>query len=117
MFSCLIRKIFLNHCIMLTCMLFHVLLIGIKDIDIQSDLIQNKPQVFISDEKCTIQQKAELPAGPKHVKKVVLDNGLTVLICESHVIPKVSCQIWYNVGSKDELIGEKGLAHLLEHMV
>src|SRR5687768_9162926 len=52
-----------------------------------------------------------------HVEKVVLDNGLTVLVCESHEIPKVSCQIWYKVGSKDELIGEKGIAHLLEHMV
>lgn len=53
----------------------------------------------------------------QHVIKVVLDNGLTILIRESHEIPKVSFQIWYNVGSKDELLGEKGIAHLIEHMI
>ncbi|HEX4068807.1 MAG TPA: pitrilysin family protein [Candidatus Babeliales bacterium] len=52
-----------------------------------------------------------------HVIKKVLDNGLTILIRESHEIPKVSFQIWYNVGSKDELTGEKGIAHLIEHMI
>ena len=49
--------------------------------------------------------------------KKVLDNGLTILVRESHEIPKVSFQMWYNVGSKDELTGEKGIAHLIEHMI
>ncbi len=53
----------------------------------------------------------------QHVIKRVLGNGLTILIRESHEIPKVSFQIWYNVGSKDELTGEKGIAHLIEHMI
>jgi zinc protease len=52
-----------------------------------------------------------------NVVKRVLDNGLTILIHELHKIPKVAFQIWYNVGSKDELLGEKGIAHLLEHMI
>lgn len=51
------------------------------------------------------------------VKKKVLDNGLTVLVREVHNIPKVSIQVFYNVGSKDEKTGEKGIAHLIEHMV
>src|SRR5579863_5909051 len=51
------------------------------------------------------------------VKKKVLKNGLTVLVHESHIIPKVSIQMWYNVGSKDELLSEKGIAHLIEHMI
>src|SRR4030095_12392726 len=54
---------------------------------------------------------------PQHVIKKILDNGLTILIHESHKIPKVAVQLWYNVGSKDELLGEKGIAHLLEHMI
>ena len=45
------------------------------------------------------------------VIKKVLDNGLTILIHKSHKIPKVALQMWYNVGSKDELLGEKGIAH------
>ncbi len=52
-----------------------------------------------------------------HVFKKVLKNGMTVLVRPSHVIPKVSVQIWYNVGSKDEKTGEKGIAHLIEHMI
>ena len=51
------------------------------------------------------------------VKKQVLKNGLTVLVREVHNIPKVSIQLFYNVGSKDGKTGEKGIAHLIEHMV
>ena len=42
------------------------------------------------------------------VHKKVLKNGLTILVHSTHTIPKVSLQIWYNVGSKDEKSGEKG---------
>ena len=51
------------------------------------------------------------------VSKKVLDNGLTVLVVPRNIIPKVSIQLWYNVGSKDENDGEKGIAHLIEHMI
>lgn len=51
------------------------------------------------------------------VKKHVLENGMTILVYENHTIPKVSLQIWYKVGSKDEGSGEKGIAHLIEHMI
>lgn len=53
----------------------------------------------------------------KKVYKKTLSNGLTILVAPQHVIPKVSVQLWYNVGSKDELSGEKGIAHLIEHMI
>ncbi len=36
------------------------------------------------------------------VSKHVLDNGMTVLVRPIHTIPKVSIQLWYHVGSKDE---------------
>lgn len=71
--------------------------------------------VFMSDAKNVMQQ--EVKSVHQHVVKRVLDNGFTILIHESHEIPKVSFQIWYNVGSKDELLGEKGIAHLIEHMI
>lgn len=54
---------------------------------------------------------------PKNSKKYTLENGLTILVVPVHSAPKVSAQIWYGVGSKDEKSGEKGLAHLLEHMI
>ncbi|HXW86210.1 MAG TPA: pitrilysin family protein [Candidatus Bathyarchaeia archaeon] len=52
-----------------------------------------------------------------HVQKAVLSNGLTVLVRPTHSIPKVSLQLWYGVGSKDEKTGERGIAHLIEHMI
>ena len=52
-----------------------------------------------------------------HVYKRVLENGMTILVRVVHTLPKVSLQIWYNVGSKDEKTNEKGIAHLIEHMI
>ncbi|MFI5333372.1 MAG: M16 family metallopeptidase [Candidatus Babeliales bacterium] len=52
-----------------------------------------------------------------HVFKDTLDNGMTVLVRPVHSIPHVAIQLWYNVGSKDEKTGEKGIAHLIEHMI
>ncbi len=53
----------------------------------------------------------------ERVTKKVLENGLTVLVWPTHRVPKVSMTMMYNVGSKDEQSGERGLAHLLEHMI
>ncbi|MCR9096282.1 MAG: insulinase family protein [bacterium] len=47
----------------------------------------------------------------------MLDNGLTVLLRESHRAPVVELQIWAGVGSADEREGEEGLAHFHEHML
>ena len=52
-----------------------------------------------------------------HVDKKLLSNGLTVLVREVHTLPKVSVQLWVNVGSKDENNAQKGMAHWLEHMI
>lgn len=51
------------------------------------------------------------------VQKKVLKNGLAVLVLENRHIPKVSSQLWYNVGSKHEKSGQKGIAHFIEHMI
>lgn len=51
------------------------------------------------------------------VYKKILDNGLTILVYPTHMIPKVAVHLWYGVGSKDEKDGQRGLAHLLEHMI
>ncbi len=56
-------------------------------------------------------------AQKKFVHKKVLANGMTILVRPVHTLPKVSLQIWYNVGSKDEKTNEKGIAHLIEHMI
>lgn len=53
----------------------------------------------------------------KRVLEKKLSNGLTVLVCPKKDAAKVSVQLWYNVGSKHEKSGEKGIAHFIEHMI
>lgn len=51
------------------------------------------------------------------VYKKILKNGLTILVRPQHNIPRVESHIWYNVGAKDEDLCEKGITHLIEHML
>jgi len=51
------------------------------------------------------------------VKRVVLDNGLTVLLHENRQAPTVACRLFYATGSVHEKQGSTGLAHMLEHML
>lgn len=46
-----------------------------------------------------------------------LANGLRVMLLPDHRVPQVSVHVWYNVGSKDEVDGHTGLAHIVEHML
>ncbi len=46
-----------------------------------------------------------------------LDNGLDVLVHEDHGCPIVAVNVWYHVGSKNEVPGRTGFAHLFEHLM
>lgn len=46
-----------------------------------------------------------------------LSNGLKLIVKEDHRAPVVVAQIWYRVGSMDEVSGTTGVAHVLEHMM
>ncbi|MFK5926074.1 MAG: pitrilysin family protein [Desulfuromusa sp.] len=46
-----------------------------------------------------------------------LDNGATVLLVERHDSPTVAAYISFRVGSANETSQERGVAHLLEHML
>jgi len=50
-------------------------------------------------------------------EKYELDNGLEVILSEDHDLPLARVNIWYHVGSKDEVEGKSGFAHLFEHMM
>jgi zinc protease len=49
--------------------------------------------------------------------KHTLENGLDVLLHEDHDCPIVAVNIWYHVGSKNEVPGHTGFAHLFEHLM
>src|SRR5574341_412566 len=46
-----------------------------------------------------------------------LSNGLRVILVPEPKAPVASLQIWYRVGSRDEISGKTGLSHLMEHMM
>ena len=46
-----------------------------------------------------------------------LPNGLTVILSEDRTTPTVAVNIWYHVGSKNEMPGRTGFAHLFEHVM
>ena len=50
-------------------------------------------------------------------EKYVLDNGLTLIVHTDRKAPVVAVNLWYHVGSKNELEGKTGFAHLFEHLM
>ena len=53
----------------------------------------------------------ETPASPTALRRVALDNGLTVFVQQMRTAPLASVWCWYKVGSKDERAGLTGVAH------
>jgi zinc protease len=50
-------------------------------------------------------------------KQMKLDNGLRVVLSEDHSAPVVAVAVYYDVGSRNEVKGRSGFAHLFEHMM
>ncbi len=58
----------------------------------------------------------DLASFEKRITRKVLDNGLTVLVCERPEAPVFSFFTHVDVGSDREVPGITGLAHMFEHM-
>jgi zinc protease len=50
-------------------------------------------------------------------EKYQLPNGLTVILAPDRTTPRVVVDLWYHVGSKNEVPGRTGFAHLFEHVM
>jgi predicted Zn-dependent peptidase len=72
-------------------------------------------QSTIHQESSTMTTSSQLPPVP--FTEFTLDNGLRVILHEDHSAPIVAVNIWYHVGSKNEVPGRTGFAHLFEHMM
>ena len=46
-----------------------------------------------------------------------LPNGLTFILSVDKTTPTVTVDVWYHVGSKNEIAGRTGFAHLFEHVM
>src|SRR5947208_16878276 len=52
-----------------------------------------------------------------NVDSYSLPNGLQVVLAEDHSAQVVQVDVWYHVGSRNEVRGRTGFAHLFEHMM
>lgn len=69
-----------------------------------------------------IKKKKEILEPPHAIlasdtSRVVLGNGLTILVKEVYPVSVVSISLWARAGSVDESEEEAGIAHFVEHML
>jgi zinc protease len=64
-----------------------------------------------------IEAVAVTDAPARDVVEECLDNGLRVLVAEDPAVPAAGVNLCYAVGSRHELPGQTGLAHLFEHLM
>ena len=60
------------------------------------------------------------PTAPKlglAIERYTLPNGLRVVLVPEPSVPTVAVSVTYDVGSRDEVTGRTGFAHLFEHMM
>jgi zinc protease len=50
-------------------------------------------------------------------QRLVLPNGMVVILHQDKSTPIVHAELWYHVGSKNEKPGRTGFAHFFEHMM
>ena len=56
-------------------------------------------------------------APPLKYETFTLPNGLKFIVHEDHSAPIVAVDVWYDVGSANEVAGRSGFAHLFEHLM
>lgn len=58
------------------------------------------------------------PSGLQYpIHERTLANGLRVIVNPDHAAPVVAVNLWYDVGSRHEVSGRTGFAHLFEHLM
>jgi predicted Zn-dependent peptidase len=87
-------------------------LISVSSIWAKRPLVDHKKINIENQSQSTSQAKIELP-----VTKVVLDNGLKILLVPNKQSPTVACRLFFTTGSVHEHAGNSGIAHMLEHML
>lgn len=71
--------------------------------------------LFMSTTNVFAQNGDKLP--PVKFQEFTLPNGLRVVMHVDKSTPIVAVNLWYHVGSKNEVVGRTGFAHLFEHMM
>lgn len=61
--------------------------------------------------------EAAIPRLAPKATQFTLDNGMEVVAIPDHRAPVATHMVWYKVGSADEIAGQSGIAHFLEHLM
>jgi zinc protease len=64
----------------------------------------------------TLPQGVQKVTSVEGISEYAFPNGLHVLLFPDNSKPKITVNVVYKVGSRNEAYGETGMAHLLEHM-
>lgn len=79
------------------------------------------PLLLLTPLAVTAGESAQLAESESEIgieyERYVLANGLEVILHRDPTAPLVAVNIWYHVGSGDEVPGKSGFAHLFEHMM
>jgi zinc protease len=73
--------------------------------------------MFISMSHSAVSAQTANKLPPINVTEYKLKNGLRVILHSDRSTPIVTVGTWYHVGSKNEVVGRTGFAHLFEHMM
>ncbi len=73
--------------------------------------------LIVSAGQLRAEPSSEAPRVNLEFDKYVLENGLEVVLHRDTAAPDVAVNLWYHVGSGDEVLGKSGFAHLFEHMM
>jgi zinc protease len=71
------------------------------------------PAAALPAQKATSASSISIPFE----KYVLPSNGLTVVLSPDHSTPTVAVEVIYHVGSKNEIAGRTGFAHMFEHVM
>ena len=88
-----------------------------------SSLTRRLAVVFALTAVCgaSAQRQAAKPSSSDAIKipfeTYTLPNGLTVITSIDRTTPTVAVNVWYHVGSKNEVVKRTGFAHLFEHVM
>jgi zinc protease len=73
--------------------------------------------LFLLTIPLSVNAQIKKTASVEGITEYMLDNGMKVLLFPDNSSQTITVNITYKVGSRHEGYGEKGMAHLLEHMV
>ncbi len=80
-------------------------------------LIFVAPALFAAADPASIPPAVKAPTDKSEYRRLVLDNGIRVLLCSDPTFNLSSAALAIDVGSLDDPTGRPGLAHFLEHML